>query len=153
MAETATVLVEVCSYAGTGNVLKVQEMLAICSEHAVEPKKEEPNGEVPEEAEPVTTTTDAAPAAAAAADGEGDVAMGEAAPASPTEGASAEGETTEEEKPKEKSLRHQGVATIGIALVAMGEEVGAEMALRQFQHLASARSAVLLFHCSAVLRC
>jgi 26S proteasome regulatory subunit N1 len=150
MAETATVLVEVCSYAGTGNVLKVQEMLAICSEHAVEPKKEEPNGEVPEEAEPATASatanTDATPAAAAAAaDGEGDVAMGEAAPASPAEGTSAEGETTEEEKPKEKSLRHQGVATIGIALVAMGEEVGAEMALRQFQHLASTPLTILWF--------
>jgi 26S proteasome regulatory subunit N1 len=25
--------VDVCAYAGTGNVLKVQEMLYICSEH------------------------------------------------------------------------------------------------------------------------
>lgn len=29
----ATVLVECCAYAGTGNVLKVQHMLHICSEH------------------------------------------------------------------------------------------------------------------------
>lgn len=29
----ATVLVECCAYAGTGNVLKIQHMLHICSEH------------------------------------------------------------------------------------------------------------------------
>ena len=26
-------LIEVCAYAGTGNVLKIQKMLHICSEH------------------------------------------------------------------------------------------------------------------------
>jgi 26S proteasome regulatory subunit N1 len=63
--------------------------------------------------------------------------MGEGnSPATTTaEGESAGAEAVEE---KVKSLRHQGVATIGIALVAMGEEVGAEMALRQFQHLVRA---------------
>ena len=29
----ATVLVDVCAYAGTGNVLKIQNLLHICSEH------------------------------------------------------------------------------------------------------------------------
>ncbi len=29
----ATTLVEVCAYAGTGNVLKIQHLLHICSEH------------------------------------------------------------------------------------------------------------------------
>ncbi|RXM99756.1 26S proteasome non-ATPase regulatory subunit 2, partial [Acipenser ruthenus] len=32
---------------------------------------------------------------------------------------------------------HQGVAVLGIALIAMGEEIGAEMALRTFGHLVS----------------
>jgi hypothetical protein len=36
---------------------------------------------------------------------------------------------------QEKELKKQGIAVIGIALVAMGEEVGAEMVLRHFQHL------------------
>jgi len=31
----------------------------------------------------------------------------------------------------------QGVAVLGIALIAMGEEIGAEMALRTFGHLVS----------------
>lgn len=32
---------------------------------------------------------------------------------------------------------HQGVAVLGIALIAMGEEIGAQMALRTFRHLVS----------------
>ncbi len=36
MQSFATVLVDVCAYAGTGNVLKVQELLDICSEHLIE---------------------------------------------------------------------------------------------------------------------
>lgn len=35
-------------------------------------------------------------------------------------------------------LSLQGVAVLGIALIAMGEEIGAEMALRTFGHLVSA---------------
>ena len=39
----------------------------------------------------------------------------------------------EAEKPDDGS--HQGVAVLGIALVAMGEEVGSQMALRTMNHL------------------
>ena len=35
------------------------------------------------------------------------------------------------------SLCSQGVAVLGIALIAMGEEIGSEMALRTFGHLVS----------------
>ncbi|KAG8688769.1 proteasome regulatory particle base subunit, partial [Ceratobasidium sp. 423] len=69
VAKQALVLVEICSFAGTSNVLKVQRMLHECNDHI-----------------------------------EGDDSF-------------------------------QGFAVIGIALVAMGEDVGAEMSLRQFQHL------------------
>jgi 26S proteasome regulatory subunit N1 len=66
------VLVDVCSFAGTGNVLKVQSMLHYCNDH-LDPEKEDD--------------------------------------------------------------LHQGLAVIGIALVSMSEEVGAEMSLRQMNHL------------------
>ena len=39
----------------------------------------------------------------------------------------------EADKPDDGS--HQGVAVLGIALVAMGEEIGAQMALRTMNHL------------------
>lgn len=38
----ATMLVDVCAFAGTGNVLKIQQLLHICSEYHISNKK--PNG-------------------------------------------------------------------------------------------------------------
>jgi len=61
---------ESCAYAGSGNVLKVQEMLQACAEHL-----------------------------------------------------------------DEKEWQHQMVAVLGFSLIAMGENVGIEMALRSFDHL------------------
>lgn len=75
MAKPTAVLAEICAWAGTGAVLKIQELLHICNEHQ-------------EEAE----------------DKKGDELL-------------------------------QAYAVLGIALVAMGEEVGQEMVLRQFGHL------------------
>lgn len=69
ISKFAAVILETCAYAGSGNVLKVQEMLHHCSEHL------------------------------------------------------------------EEDAEHQMAAVIGIGLITMGEEVGAEMALRSFEHL------------------
>ena len=90
----ANILVDVCAYAGTGNVLKIQQLLSICSEHIdIEPPKEE---------------------------------------------------TSKDKKDKDKkedkeapiiSNLHQAVAVLGISLIGMNEEIGAEMALRSFGHL------------------
>ncbi|KAJ3151446.1 proteasome regulatory particle base subunit, partial [Irineochytrium annulatum] len=66
------VIVEICAYIGTGNVLKVQSMLHLCNDH-LDPEKDDD--------------------------------------------------------------KFQAFAVIGIALIAMGEDVGAEMALRSFNHL------------------
>ena len=45
------------------------------------------------------------------------------------------------DKPEPGSLlepgAHQSLAVLGIALIAMGEEIGAEMALRSINHLVS----------------
>merc|ERR1712165_487184 len=65
----AAVILDTCAYAGSGNVLKVQEMLHHCAEHLTE------------------------------------------------------------------DAEHQAAAVIGIGLITMGESVGAEMALRTFDHL------------------
>jgi len=86
------VLVEMCAFAGTGNVLRVQTMLQQCGEHL--------------------NAKDAKDAAA------------ETEP---------EGEKKKAETKQDDTF--QAFAVIGIALVAMGEDVGAEMSLRQFNHL------------------
>lgn len=46
---------------------------------------------------------------------------------------------TDEDKKDEKEAddTFQGFAVIGIAVIAMGEDIGAEMSLRQFNHLVS----------------
>lgn len=135
IARSAEILVEVCAFAATGNVLKIQNMLHLCADREDDvPAEEEGEGET-------------APAASteAAADASGDVEMssgeGAAAPAptvTPAAIAAATAAAAEPSEPKEqlkKDMRHQAMAVIGIALVAMGEDVGSEMALRQFQHL------------------
>ncbi|OCF41675.1 26S proteasome regulatory subunit N1 [Kwoniella heveanensis CBS 569] len=158
IATIAETIVDVCAYAGTGNVLKVQQMLHLCAEH-VEKKKEgeetKTDGEVAAAAAPIAADGEG-PAAAAVADAEGDVNMGSgettaqpitatsAAPAG-TEGqaeaakpateADGENKDKEEDDKTADTLKYQAFATVGIALIAMGEDVGAEMALRQFQHL------------------
>jgi 26S proteasome regulatory subunit N1 len=72
LGKQAEVLVEALSYAGTGNVLKVQKMLHMCNDHLDKEKEDD---------------------------------------------------------------TFQGFATLGVALIAMGEEVGSEMSLRTFNHL------------------
>jgi 26S proteasome regulatory subunit N1 len=75
MSKPTSVLAEICAWAGTGTVLKMQELLHICNDHIEE--------------------TD---------DKKGDELL-------------------------------QAYAVIGLGLVAMGEDVGQEMVLRQFGHL------------------
>ncbi|KAK4165857.1 armadillo-type protein [Cladorrhinum sp. PSN259] len=75
MAKPTAVLAEICAWAGTGAVLKIQELLHICNEHL---------------------------------------------------------EDSEEKKGDELL---QTYAVLGIGLIAMGEDIGQEMALRHFGHL------------------
>jgi 26S proteasome regulatory subunit N1 len=75
MSKPTSVLAEICAWAGTGTVLKLQELLHICNDHI------------------------------------------------------------EDSDDKKGDELLQAYAVIGLALVAMGEEVGQEMVLRQFGHL------------------
>jgi 26S proteasome regulatory subunit N1 len=74
ISKQAQTLVDMCSYAGTSNVLKVQAMLHQCNDHIDKTKEDD---------------------------------------------------------------THQAFAVLGVALIAMGEDIGAEMALRSFNHLVS----------------
>ncbi|CAD7006155.1 unnamed protein product [Ceratitis capitata] len=86
----ATTMVDICAYAGTGNVLKIQQLLHICSDH-YESSSNDKNKEK---------------------------------------------DKAEKEKENEKDLSAtQAIAVLGIALIAMGEDIGAEMAFRSFGNL------------------
>lgn len=99
VSKQAQVLVDACSYAGNGDVLKIQQMLHRCTEHI-------------------------------GVDGDNKKSDGEG-------GQQQNGQDQgEETKEKEKeSDTFQGFAVLGIALIAMGEDVGAEMVLRHMSHL------------------
>ena len=79
IGQQAEVLVQLCAYAGTGNVLKVQEMLHLCTTHIKDDNK---GG-----------------------------------------------------REEEKDDLFQTFAVIAIAAIAMGEDIGADMCLRTFNHL------------------
>jgi 26S proteasome regulatory subunit N1 len=97
ISKTAQILVEICSFAGTGNVLKVQGLLHHCDEHIVTSKDKEEGASNQENKE--------------------------------------EGKEEIPETPADDTF--QVFAVLGVALVAMGEDIGAEMSLRQFNHLVS----------------
>lgn len=118
---TAT-LVDVCAYAGTGNVLKVQEMLHICSEH-YEPAPKE--------------STPSAKGTAKGATGAGNAAAGAAgAEGGAKQAAESSAAASADVKVDHSSM--QSVAVLGIALITMGEDVGSQMVLRTFGHLVGA---------------
>lgn len=91
MSKPASVLAEICAWAGTGAVLKLQQLLHVCNEHIEEKDDKDDEDKDKKEDEP---TKDIA--------GEQLV---------------------------------QAYAVLGLSLVAMGEDVGQEMVLRQFGHL------------------
>lgn len=95
VSKQARVLVDMCAYAGTGTVLKIQQFLHLCDEHYNTDKEKEKDEEEKEQEE----------------------------------------KADEKKEAEAKDDSFQAFAVIGIALVAMGEEIGAEMTLRQFNHL------------------
>jgi 26S proteasome regulatory subunit N1 len=95
ISRQAQILVEVCSFVATGNVLRVQKLLQLCGEHLDALKEKE------------------------------------------AESAEEKEEKKKEEKKEEKKPddTFQSFAVLGIAMIAMGEDIGAEMSMRQFNHL------------------
>ena len=99
----AMTMVDICAYAGTGNVLKIQSLLHICSEH-FEPEKEKETDKKDKKGK-----------------SEGD------------KKAETDKKAAESSPPDLSS--QQAVAVIGLALIAMGEDIGGEMLFRHFGHL------------------
>lgn len=137
--EMSKTLVDVCAYAATGNVLKIQQLLHICSE-----KK---SSEVAE-SEPVPTSgtstsgtstsgTSTSGTVGGSSSGPSTTGTTSAKVSSSTAPSSQEAgkEGVGKEAPKTVNSLQQSVATIGIALIAMAEDIGSEMAFRSFGHL------------------
>lgn len=99
------VTLESCAYAGSGNVLKVQAMLARCGEHPdLEGEEEETN----------------AGGGGGGVDGAGEGGGGDG------DSSAARGEWLADP---------QSVAALGVALIASAEDLGSDMAVRAYGHL------------------
>ncbi|CUI15396.1 proteasome regulatory non-ATPase subunit, putative [Bodo saltans] len=112
------VVVRCFAFAGTGNVMEQQKLFHLIAEN-----------EEPEEDDTAkkAAASAAAPAAAAAAPG-----AGEGADAA---GAAATADATTPATDKPKPINHKAAAVLGIAMIALGEAYGTEMAKRALIHI------------------
>lgn len=140
MAQT---MVEICAYAGTGNVLKIQHLLHICSDHY-----EQASTSSSDSNNNASNNEKAAKKGGAEKEKEKD---NEKQKDGSKEASTATSDGGENNKEKEKVAKEkvdlsstQAVAVLGIALISMGEEIGAEMAYRSFGNL--------LRYCEPVIR-
>ncbi|XP_002120594.3 26S proteasome non-ATPase regulatory subunit 2-like [Ciona intestinalis] len=118
----ASVLVEVCAYAGTGNVLKVQQMLHICTEtdkeEEVTDKTEKSEKSEKSEKKKDSSTSSSSPSSDAKKKEE-----------------SKSKSDDKKTKSSEWGMTRHAAAVLGIGLISAGEEIGSEMAFRMFGHL------------------
>ncbi|CAK7894420.1 26S proteasome regulatory subunit Rpn1p [[Candida] anglica] len=146
ISKTLKVLVNICAYAGTGNVLQIQSLLQMCTakpkdDSAEEKqlgqseedqlKQEEASGEA--DADASATATDSTKDGSSA-----DVEMKDAEEEDnkvDEDGDEDKEKKKEQDEEDEDEELYQGFAVLGLACIAMGEEIGQDMSLRHFSHL------------------
>ncbi|KAF6768671.1 hypothetical protein AHF37_06624 [Paragonimus kellicotti] len=157
----AHMMCDFCAYAGSGNVLKVQNLLHILSEKYEEPEKnkdQKPNSVTKSKEKEKSKDTRRTGARgrqrraggggsrnANNADAKDDVPMVEDGSNEVDVDADQKqntpmdttnvGEAETQEEVNFDFHAHQGLAALGVAVIAMGEEVGLDMAFRMFGHL------------------
>ncbi|GEQ72037.1 hypothetical protein JCM33374_g5723 [Metschnikowia sp. JCM 33374] len=136
ISKTLKVLINICAYAGTGNVLQIQSLLQMCS---AKPKDETSKLDDEEEESSAVDELDLKidedvdmDAQEESTDGkkEEDNAQKSDITNEEDEGSDAESEDSEEDEEL-----YQGFAVLGLACIAMGENIGQDMVLRHFSHL------------------
>lgn len=145
ISKTLKVLVNICAYAGTGNVLQIQALLQMCTAKpkdlaAEERKLEQSEEDQTKEEKPEGDDNDDSNDATAAS---GDVEMEDAEtngdkdfkPKAEPKDEPKDDDKEEEADFEEEGYLYQGFAVLGLALIAMGEDIGQDMSLRHFSHL------------------
>lgn len=137
LGKVAHILVQSCAYAATGNVLKIQGLLRMCAEHPEMEDREREEKEAVEKAE--KEATERAAAGAAGSNAAGGAGAGASNAAGAGAGSAAAGG---DDKSKEKDsssgaakYMYQSAAVLGLAMVAMGEELSVQLASRMAEHL------------------
>ncbi|CAI5757082.1 unnamed protein product [Candida verbasci] len=129
ISKTLKVLVNICAYAGTGNVLQIQALLQMCTAKPKDQLEEEKKLEQSEEdqkkeegEEPKEETEEA----------KEDVVMDKK---EETKDEKDEKEKDDSKPEESEEELYQGIAVLGLACIAMGEDIGQDMSLRHFSHL------------------
>lgn len=162
IVKTLKVLVTICAYAGTGNVLQIQQLLQMCTvkarnddddeddddedededEAEVDPAAEEEEDEDDNEAVGAETSnieSENAPSSVVKSsndNADNDNENGNDSQMDTDESSTKSGKASEPSQDNSgEDDTYQGYCVLGLALIAMGEEIGQEMSLRHFDHL------------------
>ncbi|KAF8373234.1 rpn-1 [Pristionchus pacificus] len=132
-------LVDVCAYAGTGNVLKIQGLLHLCSEHYE--TKEDKKSKHKDDPKSISKTKSSEVSVSTTSSAS--VSATSTPTTTPAKRSKKEATKAEKTGGKVDLSSQQAVAVLGIGLIAMGDEVGSQMALRMFGHLIRYGEAVI----------
>lgn len=129
IARIVEVLVTICSYSGTGNVLQIQKLLHDCTSRADDSKSEA-------DEDMVNTDTAENLSGDATNPTANTTANSNSSNTNERNAATANGITSSEnETDQSQESLFQGYSVLGLAAIAMGEDIGQEMVLRHFGHL------------------
>ncbi|KAK4336768.1 hypothetical protein RND71_043855 [Anisodus tanguticus] len=120
-------LLDICAYAATGNVLKIQDLLRVCSEKFTE-TSEKSSSYRSKQSEKFTSPS--SNDMETSSDSTSSTSTSNAS-------ANASASSSSTNTPISSDFRHaeQMIAIIGIALISIAEDIGSEMAFRTFGHL------------------
>ncbi|KAI3406027.2 hypothetical protein KGF56_001246 [Candida oxycetoniae] len=178
ISKTLKVLVNICAYAGTGNVLQIQALLQMCSakpksqlekekkleqseedqQHkkknkiknkgeeennqdgdvdmeALEDKKEDAKSDEGGGATNLTTTVTTTAATTTTTNAQGQNKEDDDDDDGDDDDDEDDEDEDEDEEVDEGEELYQGIAVLGLACIAMGEDIGQDMSLRHFGHL------------------
>lgn len=135
LGRITSITVQACAYCSSGNVLKIQKFLSICGEH--------PSADSSEDEVDVGTQANgngsangnSTPAEAGNESGSSDAAAEGTSGGDAEAGADGEEKKLTDAEARKIAIAEQAVAVLGLAMVSMGEELGAEMSIRTFGHL------------------
>lgn len=142
ISKTLKVLVNICAFAGTGNVLQIQALLQMCTAKPKDQLDEEKklSQSEAEQQKDKKPESDAAAAGTSEATEGGDEDVEMEVAEKKEEGKSTADavkpeEGDDDDDVEEEEELYQGIAVLGLACIAMGEEIGQDMSLRHFSHL------------------
>lgn len=141
ISKTLKVLVNICAFAGTGNVLQIQALLQMCTakpKDQLDEEKKLAQSEAEQQKDKKPEGGDAATGASNTEGADEDVEMEDAEKKEEdksSDAAKAEEEDDDDDEVDEDEELYQGIAVLGLACIAMGEEIGQDMSLRHFSHL------------------